>query len=77
MGNMTDEELCDFCKSAIKTLENEKKEEVMKCVGTFIRNPKIDEINKKIATFQNQCKHIKVDEFGKCVFCKKQISNVR
>ena len=23
MENMTDEELCDFCKSAIKTLENE------------------------------------------------------
>ena len=28
MENMTDEELCDFCKSAIKTLEDEKKEEV-------------------------------------------------
>ena len=48
MENMTDEELCDFCKSAIKTLEDEKKEEVMKCVGTFIRNPKIDEINKNL-----------------------------
>ena len=30
MENMTDEELCDFCKSAIKTLEDEKKEEIMK-----------------------------------------------
>jgi len=77
MENMTDKELCDFCKVAIKTLTEEKKEEVMKCVGEFIHNPKIDELNKKIVSFQNQCKHLSLDSKGKCVYCGKQIETIR
>ena len=77
MENMTDKEICDFCQSAIKTLNDEKKEEVMKCVGQFILNPKIEEINKKIITFQNQCKHLVVEGNGKCKYCGKQIEAVR
>lgn len=77
MEDMTEKELCDFCKSAIKTLMEEKKEEVMKCVGTFVHNEKIDEINKKISTFQNQCKHIDIDITGKCKYCGKQLKSIR
>lgn len=74
MEGMTDKEICDFCQVAIKTLEDEKKDEVMKCVGTFVLNPKIEEINKKIANFQKQCKHLDVKPDGKCVYCHKQMS---
>ena len=55
MDNMSEQEICDFCQSAVKALTEEKKEEVMKCVGQFVYNPKIGEINKKIAIFQKQC----------------------
>ena len=72
MEGMTDKEICDFCQVAIKTLEDEKKDEVMKCVGTFVLNPKIEEINKKIANFQKQCKHLNVGPDGKCAYCHKQ-----
>lgn len=74
MEGMTDKEICDFCQVAIKTLEDEKKDEVMKCVGTFVLNPKIEEINKKIANFQKQCKHLNVGPDGKCTYCHKQMS---
>ena len=77
MENMTDEELCNFCQSAIKTLMEEKKNEIMKCVGTFIRNPKIDEINTKITSFQKQCKHLNIKSNGHCAYCDKQISTIR
>lgn len=77
MENMSDKELCDFCQAAITTLTAEKKEEVMKCVGQFVFNPKIDEINKKIANFQKQCKHLQTDTKGKCCYCGKQIENIR
>lgn len=73
MEEMTEEEICNFCQTAIKTLENEKKDEVMKCVGTFIFNPKIEEINKKIANFQKQCKHLSIKPDGKCAYCNAQI----
>ena len=74
MENMSDKELCDFCQAAITTLTAEKKEEVMKCVGEFVYNPKIAEINKKIAIFQKQCKHLKVKPDGKCAYCDAKIS---
>ena len=77
MENMTDKELCSFCQAAIKTLTDEKKEEVMKCVGEFIHNPKIDELNKKIVSFQNQCKHLTINPNGKCAYCGKQIETIR
>lgn len=74
MEGMTDKEICDFCQVAIKTLEDEKKDEVMKCVGTFVLNPKIEEINKKIVNFQKQCKHLDIKPDGKCAYCHKQMS---
>ena len=77
MENMSDQEICNFCKSAIETLQNKKKEEVMKCVGNFVYNPKIAEINQKIVMFQKQCTHLKVSATGQCCYCKKQISNIR
>ena len=46
MDNMSEQVICDFCQSAVKALTEEKKEEVMKCVGEFVYNPKIAEINK-------------------------------
>ena len=73
MDNMSDIEVCYFCQSAIKTLKEEKKNEVMNCVGEFVCNPKIAEINKKIANFQNQCKHLHIESNGKCQYCGKQI----
>lgn len=76
MEDMTDEEVCNFCQSAIKTLNEEKKEEVMKCVGQFVYNPKIEEINKKIMNFQKQCKHLSAVN-GKCSYCGKQISSIK
>lgn len=75
MKNMTDKEICEFCYSAIKTLEEEKKDEVMKCVGAFVLNPKIEKINEKITHFQKQCKHLKIDSNGKCTYCHKQLEN--
>lgn len=77
MENMTDQEICNFCKSAVETLRNEKKEEVMKCVGDFVYNPKIGEINQKIAMFQKQCKHLQVKPDGKCAYCGAKISLTR
>lgn len=77
MEGMTDREICDFCQSAINTLNQEKKEEVMKCVGQFVYNPKIGELNKKIENFQRQCKHLDVRPDGKCKYCGKQISLTR
>lgn len=77
MENMTDKEICDFCQSAIKTLEEQKKDEVMKCVGAFVLNPKIEEINKKITTFQKQCKHLNIKPNGKCAYCNKQIKLIK
>lgn len=79
MENMTEQEICNFVKVAIKTLEEEKKEEVMKCVGQFVHNPKIDEINQKIASFQKQCKHLDttLKNSGKCPYCGKQIMQTR
>lgn len=77
MENMTDKEICDFCQAAIKTLTEEKKEEVMKCVGQFVYNPKIKEINQKINNFQKQCKHLNIKADGKCAYCEKQISAIR
>ena len=53
MDNMSDIEVCYFCQSAIKTLKEEKKNEVMNCVGEFVCNPRIAEINKKIANFHS------------------------
>ena len=35
------------------------------------------EINKKIANFQKQCKHLQIDTKGKCCYCGKQIENIR
>ena len=79
MEDMTEQELCNFVQMAIKTLENEKKEEVMKCVGQFVHNPKIDEINQKIASFQKQCRHLNatLNSSGKCPYCGKQIMQTR
>lgn len=77
MENMTDKEVCEFCQSAIKTINEEKKEEVMKCVGQFVLNPKIEELNKKISTFQKQCKHLTVKPDGKCAYCGKQMTQIR
>lgn len=77
MENMTDKELCNFVQAAIKTLTDEKKEEVMKCVGQFVHNPKIDEINAKITSFQKQCKHLDVKPNGKCAYCDAQVSLTR
>lgn len=77
MDNLSDKELCNFCQAAIKTLTEEKKEEVMKCVGTFIKNPKIEEIDKKINSFQKQCKHLNIESNGKCSYCGKQIKLTR
>ena len=74
---MTEEEKnCLFCKKAIDSLLEEKKEEVMKTVGEFVINPKIKEINKEIAVFQQKCTHLKLDG-GKCAYCKKQIINLK
>ena len=77
MDNLSDKELCNFCQTAIKTLMEEKKDEVMKCVGTFIHNSKIEEINQKIESFQKQCKHLDIKSNGKCVYCDKQITLTR
>ena len=74
MDNMSEQEICDFCQSAVKALTEEKKEEVMKCVGQFVYNPKIEEINKKIAIFQKQCKHLQVKPNGRCAYCNAEIS---
>ena len=54
-----------------------KKEEVMKCVGEFVFNPAIGELNKQIESFQKQCKHLDVKPNGKCAYCGKQINSVR
>lgn len=70
---MTDQEHCCFIKENIDNLEQMKKDEVMACVGQFVLNPKIDKINRQIAMFQSQCKHLEVID-GKCTYCKKQVS---
>ena len=77
MEEMTDREKCNFVKAAIDTLQEKKKEEVMKCVGEFVFNPAIGELNKQIESFQKQCKHLDVKPNGKCVYCGKQINSVR
>ena len=77
MENMSDKEKCEFVRTAINTLQDKKKEEVMKCVGQFIYNPEIEKLNKQIANFQNQCKHLDVKPNGKCAYCGKQISLTR
>ncbi|MBQ2884992.1 MAG: hypothetical protein IJE43_14675 [Alphaproteobacteria bacterium] len=77
MEEMNDKELCIFVKAAIETLEEKKKNEVMKAVGQFVYNPEIGEINKQIINFQNKCKHINVDGKGQCIYCKKQIESKR
>ena len=75
MEEMTKQEKCNFIKNAINALEIEKKEEVMKCVGQFVLNDKIVELNKQINHFQKQCPH---DEtIGKCPYCGKQSGNIR
>jgi hypothetical protein len=76
MEEMTDQEICNFVKTSIESLQNQKKEEVMKCVGDFVFNPKIGELNKQITNFQKQCKHLAL-EGGKCIYCGKQIENLR
>lgn len=75
MEEMNKEELCVFIKNSIHTLEQEKKEEVMKCVGQFVLNDRIVELNKQIASFQKQCPHD--GTIGKCAYCGKQLGNVR
>lgn len=77
MEEMNDKEICNFVKAAIETLEEKKKNEVMKAVGQFVYNPAIGEINKQIANFQNKCKHINTDGKGQCIYCKKQIESTR
>lgn len=77
MENITDKEQCNFVKAAIETLESQKKDEVMKCVGQFILNPKIEELNKQITSFQKQCKHIDIGPNGKCIYCGKQMHGTR
>lgn len=77
MENITDKEVCNFVKAAINTLEQEKKEEVMKCVGTFVMNPRISEINKQIEQFQKQCKHIGTNNISKCPYCGKQMFEIK
>lgn len=73
MEGMTDKEVCNFVKAAVDTLEEKKKDEVMKTVGQFVYNPTIGEINKQIANFQKQCKHLDVNIQGQCIYCKKQL----
>lgn len=77
MENISEKEKCNFVKAAIATLEEQKKEEVMKCVGQFILNSKIEEINKQIASFQKQCNHIEKTPGGKCAYCGKQLTQIR
>lgn len=77
MEGMNDKELCNFIRSAIKTLEDEKKEEVMKCVGTFVVNPRIKELNEQITSFQKQCKHTGISNIQKCPYCGKQLYETR
>ena len=76
MENLTDEDLCFAIQTSIGLLEQQKKDEVMKCVGQFVLNDKIQNINKQIIAFQNQCKHPKLEN-GKCIYCKKQIEIMR
>ena len=77
MENMTDKELCQFIKISIDSLTEQKKDEVMKCVGTFVRNEKIEELNKQINNFQKQCKHLILNPNGKCAYCGKTIQSVK
>lgn len=77
MEDMTDIEHCAFIKAAVETLENKKKDEVMKCVGQFVYNPEIAKLNKQIDNFQKQCKHLETKPNGKCAYCGKQISTTR
>lgn len=75
MEEMSKEDLCMFIKNSIHTLEQEKKEEVMKCVGQFVLNNRIIELNKQIANFQKQCPHDGTTD--KCSYCGKQLGNVK
>jgi len=77
MENMPDKELCLFIKQAVNTLYDQKKEEVMKCVGQFVLNDKIVELNKQISNFQKQCKHLDLDTQGRCVYCREQIHKIK
>ena len=76
MENLTDKEWCFSIQTSIGILEQQKKDEVMKCVGQFVLNDKIQSINKQIAMLQQQCKHLDL-EHGKCIYCKKQIESIR
>lgn len=76
MENLTDKEWCFSIQTSINLLEQQKKDEVMKCVGQFVLNDKIQSINKQIAMFQQQCKHLDLEN-GKCIYCKKQIGTIR
>lgn len=77
MENMSDKEICNFVQAAIKVLEEEKKEEVMKCVGQFVHNPKIDEINARILQFTVQCKHLDIKPNGRCAYCNTLITSTK
>lgn len=77
MEDMTDQEVCNFCQAAVHALNEEVKEEVVKCVGKFVYNPKIGELKKKIENFQKQCKHLDVAPNGKCKYCEKQLTETR
>lgn len=76
MDEMTKQDKCNFIKAAVNTLTEQKKEEVMKCVGQFVFNPKIAELNKQIENFQKQCPHEGANGI-KCPYCGKQLSEIR
>ena len=71
---MKGQELCNFCKTNIETLKEEKKKEVEKSIGLFVRNKNIEEIDKKIKSYQAMCEHLKVSD-NVCEYCGKKIEN--
>ena len=77
MEEMNAQDICNFVQAAITTLMEQKKAEVMKCVGEFVYNDKIKEINEQIISLQKQCKHLAVGAGGKCNYCGKQIIKLR
>ena len=71
--NLHDLEICNYCKFQIDELLKQKQNEVMKNIGTFVYNPNITIIDKKIAELQNRCTHLYITHEGQCEFCHKQV----